>query len=317
MPLIADNAIERIIRVLGAAAPSSEVLADAYLWAGFVYRTAGDHYCNAVLDGGPPQDRAVYHQRAVERFTDAIQIASTVGRDDWRTAAYAGRAHSSMQVGDWQSALQDAGQIPTDFQFELPAHTLGDERNVIYRNTVQQPHMGARWSWFEAYGAGDDPRASYFVLDQQSADGSLGETLAPTKYTSFTDPVALTKGAEMRLIEAEYAITQGNDWAGGLQMINDLRAAVGQDPWPATNQAEAFEALKFERGIVLWVELRRMGDVWRWGGTSVGDPFIEAMYALVPVDHSLSSGGLVVPIGDRVNCFPYGSTILDTNDHLP
>ena len=49
---------------------------------------------------------------------------------------------------------------------------------------------------------------------------------------------------------------------------------------------------------------------------SVGDPFIEAMYDLLPVDHSLSSGGLVVAIGDRVNCFPFSTTILDTNDNL-
>ena len=316
LPSIADNAIERINRVLGAEATSAAVAADAYMWAGFAYRTAGDHYCNAVVDGGAPQDRAVYHQRAVDRFTNAIQVATTVGRDDWLLASYAGRAHSSMQLGDWQGALSDAGQVDTDFVFELPAHSLGDEQNVIYDNTVRQPHMGARWSWFEAYGVGDDPRASYFVLDQQSADGSLGETLAPTKYTANTDPIPLTKGAEMRLIEAEYAITQNNDWAGGLQIINDLRAAVGQAPWPATNQAEAFEALKFERGIVLWVELRRLGDIWRWGGTSVGDPFIEAFYDLLPVDHSLSSGGLVVAIEDRVNCFPYSNTILDTNENL-
>ena len=32
--------------------------------------------------------------------------------------------------------------------------------------------------------------------------------------------------------------------------------------------------------------------------------------------HSISSGGLVVAIEDRVNCFPYSNTILDTNENL-
>ena len=56
----------------------------------------------------------------------------------------------------------------------------------------------------------------------------------------------------------------GGDWQGAMGKINALRMAAGVEPAMATNTAEAWTALKFERGVVLWLEGRRLGDFFRW-----------------------------------------------------
>lgn len=80
----------------------------------------------------------------------------------------------------------------------------------------------------------------------------------------------MSKGAEMRLIEAEFELLQGN-WQVGMDIINSLRAGVISDldnnpipEWSADNAEEAWTSLKRERGIVLWLEARRLGDLRRW-----------------------------------------------------
>ena len=67
----------------------------------------------------------------------------------------------------------------------------------------------------------------------------------------------------MRLIEAE-ALLANNDIAGAMAKINVRRAALNVPLATATNATDAWVALKRERGIELWLEGRRLGDLRRW-----------------------------------------------------
>ena len=68
----------------------------------------------------------------------------------------------------------------------------------------------------------------------------------------------------MRLIEAEAKLIAGTDIPGAMALINKHRLALSLAPWTATTLPDAWTALKRERGIELWLEGRRLGDLLRW-----------------------------------------------------
>jgi hypothetical protein len=99
----------------------------------------------------------------------------------------------------------------------------------------------------------------------------------------------------MRLIVAESLLRSG-DWEGALSAINQLRSEVGVIPWTATNSTEAWVALKRERGIELWLEGRRLGDLGRW------------ITEKIP--------GNVEDMTGRNTCFPIGQTEREANPNF-
>jgi len=70
----------------------------------------------------------------------------------------------------------------------------------------------------------------------------------------------------MRLIEAEAALL-GNNVGDALAAINAVRAHHGLDAASATTVEDAWELLMRERGLELWLEGRRLGDLRRWSDT--------------------------------------------------
>ena len=317
---VGDLAIERIKTVLGGGEATSQVAAEAYLWTGFANEMAGDAFCKAVIGGGAPQDRSVYHQRAEGYFTQAIGIATAAGPANVLTAAYGGRAHVRAQLGKWPEALADAARVPTSFQFDYKKDAAASrEWNRIFYENQTRVNINIRWTWFHDYAQRtSDPRVPWrTVAGKTAADGS-GIQVMQNKYANLGADIAATKGLEMRLLEAEYYITQTSNWATGLAIVNGIRTAAGMPAWPASNAAEAFTALKLERGIVLWLESRRMGDLYRWGGTATGDPIIAAMYQLTPAPavYSGGAGGLVIPQDQRAVCMPFSLILLGTNENV-
>jgi hypothetical protein len=107
--------------------------------------------------------------------------------------------------------------------------------------------------------------SSLTILVGDAAVGALGRVrwYFQTKYPTLTSPINLATGWEMRLIEAESKLIAG-DVAGALTSINGRRTALALAPVTAANATEAWAALKKERGIELWLEGRRLGDLRRW-----------------------------------------------------
>lgn len=74
----------------------------------------------------------------------------------------------------------------------------------------------------------------------------------------------------MRLTEAEAQLSQGN-WQSAMAIINALRSTIISDhtgeamaAWDAGSAEEAWTHLKRERGIELFLEGRRLGNLRRW-----------------------------------------------------
>ncbi|MBI4521483.1 MAG: RagB/SusD family nutrient uptake outer membrane protein [Gemmatimonadetes bacterium] len=288
---IAENAIFRFIdegAIPAAQQRSSKLLAQAYNWAGHASRLLGEHWCHAVFDGGSVEPGSKYFERAEAHFTKAIEVASAAGDTQLRTVATAGRAQVRVWLGKWTDAAADAKQVADNFRLALKMEDIDpDTRHALYWASAGIPYA-AYTTWNTLYGDGTqgiagkyysttgDPRVRWGLHPKlKVANASLsGYGQVPfhqqLKHTSPSGEMRLAGGTEMRLIEAE-ALLVKNDWQGAMALINAVRTKNVSDKtkqalqaWTATSAVEAWRFLKRERGIELWLEGRRFGDLRRW-----------------------------------------------------
>jgi starch-binding outer membrane protein, SusD/RagB family len=289
---IAEDGIRRFVdenAIPVADRPKSLVLAQAYLWAGYANRVLGEYSCEAVFNGGPAESYLKHFERAEGQFTKALEIATTANNASFKNAALAGRAQVRMWRGDWSNAAADAKLVPNGYVWNLPT----DEQNPAYRNGIFFGNAGNPYRSYSVwrtyyhtyYTDTGDPRVTWLADPKfpyaNSALPGYGQIpfINQTKYTLATSPYPLAKWQEMRLIEAEALLVAGNV-QGAMTIINALRTGyvsktTGQPlkPWTAANATEAWTVLKRERGIELWLEGRRLGDLRRWKEKNTpGDP---------------------------------------------
>jgi starch-binding outer membrane protein, SusD/RagB family len=283
---IAEDALRRFIDdgVLPASEHnSSPLIARANVLAGYASRVLGEHWCHAVLDGGPVEPGSAFFERAEARFTTGMEVAQNAGNNNLRLAAVAGRAQVRMWLGNWSGAASDAAQIPNDFVFvaEMDGDPAG-ARNRIWFATADLPYrtFSLYRTWHrEYYLETGDPRVPSTVdPTKEFSTGSLsgfGQVpfVIQQKYPAGDTDIRLASGWEMRLVEAEALLNQGQ-WQQAMDLINEVRTRNVSDssgealqPWTAGSLEEAWRYLKRERRIELWMEGRSWGDMRRWEDT--------------------------------------------------
>lgn len=306
-----------IAKIMETGAEDQANLAEAYLWTGYAYRLLGENFCVSVIDGGGAGARSVYYERAVARFDQAASL----GSGDMAMAAVAARASVKAFMGDWSGAMSDAAGVPDNFVFEMPYFaTEGNAtRNRIQFASQAEPYKAhtQRYTKYEDYSMSEnnpdgDPRVPYRVTDEtgDAAVQCCGQVpwWPQTKYADSGSDIPLSKGTEMRLIEAEGMLVAG-DWQGAMGRINALRVAAGVEPATATNTAEAWTALKFERGVVLWLEGRRLGDFFRWNRDNTPG-------SLDPLEQPSGSQDEGSHLVQQDLCFPIARGEVDTNPNI-
>lgn len=272
-----EDAVTRIKTVLGTASATSATLAQALVWAGYSNRHLGENFCEGVINGGAPGPHTVYFERAEAYFTEAITVATAANNTNLVQAATAGRASVRLLRNNSTGAATDAAAVPSTFVYRMPYYQNElDQYNRIFWASANQPYRGHTvWNtYIETYRrATRDPRVPYdsslTILVGDAAVGSLGRVrwYFQTKYPTLTSPINLSSGWEMRLVEAEARLIAG-DFAAAVTLINGRRTSLSLAPVTASNLTEAWAALKRERGIELWLEGRRLGDLRRWEALS-------------------------------------------------
>ena len=305
---------EAVRRIEDAGPLNKNVQQQAFLFAGFANRILGDNMCEAVFDGGPAQPNADYWTRAEDFFTKAIAVQT----GDMATAAYAGRAQARVFLGKWNEAVADAANVPTAFVYNLPYFNVGEDtqRNRIFYAAGNTRESGSayrahtQWNtWHYDYAqASNDPRVPIQIttLMGDAAIECCGRVpfYPENKHASSAAPIRLASGREMRLIEAE-AKLRGGDVAGAIAGINAVRTAVGVATVATTDATEAWRLLKRERGIELWLEGRRMGDLRRWKAANTPG-------ALDPLEQP----GAASHLAQQDLCFPVSVSERTTNPNF-
>jgi starch-binding outer membrane protein, SusD/RagB family len=329
---IAEDAIRRF-SALEAGKVDPAIWTEAYVWAGMANRLLGENYCDAVFDGGPKQPNSEYFKRAEKHFTDAIAKApSTSAGTNFKQAAYAGRAQARVYLKDWAGAVADANQVPLAYKFMVNADVASeDTRNQIYFVASNTPYRGYSVfaTWFaQYYTDSGDPRVPWgrdnavqFASQQLSGYGPVPWWFQ-LKYKGNNDDFVAFSGREMVLIRAEALLNTG-DFNGAMALINSLRTVLRSDkagnpaltPWVANNVTDAWTYLKRERGIEMWLEARRLGDIRRWKENNTPGvldwPNFEALKKPDGTD-----GGKLFRDYPPSTCFPIPQSEIDTNSNL-
>lgn len=322
---------EETLRRLEAAGPPpagslqtpvqyANLLKQAYVYAGFANKLLGENMCEAVIDGSGALPNATFFTRAESLFTKALDVtggtASTM--TTLNNAAYAGRAAARVFLGKWNDAVTDAGQVAIAFVYNMPYYNIGsdDQRNRIFWASGNSRESGSayrahtQWNtWHYDYRtATNDPRVPITVttLQGDAAIECCGRVpfWPEAKHAASAAPIRLASGREMRLIEAE-AKLRANDLTGAMTSINSVRSNAGTTGVTATTLTEAWRLLKRERGIELWLEGRRMGDMRRWKAENTPG-------ALDPLEQV----GAVSHLTTQDLCFPIGRSERETNPNL-
>jgi hypothetical protein len=202
-------------------------------------------------------------------------------------------------LADWQGARSDAAAVPSSFVYQAVYSSLEqDQYNRIFWANGNQPLRAHSvvGTFYESYFRNTADRRTPWSTNPAFPRGTQNVPwLFQTKYDRQASPVNLVSGREMRLIVAE-AMLRGGDWQGALGAINAIRAEFGVPAWSAANAAETWTALGRERGIELWLEGRRLGDLSRWKTEGVPGTFDD--------------------MTGRDLCFPIGVSERDTNRNI-
>jgi hypothetical protein len=267
--------------------------------AGYANRLLGENMCVGVIDGSGALPRAIYFERAQNAFTEALTVAHAAGDTQLELAARAGRAAVRVWLADWGGAVSDASLVPLAFVYQARYSPLDLEQyNRAYWANANQPfrHHSVIGTFYETYYQTSGDRRTPWKRDPAVPNGTINVPwYFQTKFDRRESPINLATGREMRLIVAE-SLLRGGDWQASIAELNQLRSSVGVAPWTASSVDETWAALRRERGIELWLEGRRVGDLYRW--YSAGIP-----------------GDAADTIG-RHPCFPIGQTELTSNPNL-
>lgn len=296
---VAEDGIRRMRATLGDDFGADRVAAEALVYAGFANRVLGENMCDAVIDGGPRESREVHFERSEAAFTEAITVATAAGSPALAQAARAGRAAARVWLGDWQGAEGDALLITSGFVHRAIYSNLEQAQyNRIFWANANQPARAHSvvGTFYETYFTSTrDPRTPWST-NPAFPKGTMDVLwYFQTKYDRQASPMNLATSREMRLIVAEARLRAG-EWQTALSLINSLRAEVGVQPWQASGISETWTVLARERGIELWLEGRRLGDLYRWKVEGVPGQFDD--------------------MTGRDLCFPIGISELDANQNL-
>lgn len=340
---LAENAVNRFRTSMPAAEYGASPLSGrANLYAGYANRHMGEHFCEAVIDGGPLQPKNEYFVRADTFFARAMSILTAANQPTLAMAARAGRASVRAHLANWSGATADAAGIPNSFRFYLEFFNLEEAQwNSWVAATASEPFRTiTTWNTFyESYFRNTgDPRVRWDKHPTQQFGSAL---VAPwgnipfyrqRKYLTREDDVVLSSGREMRLIEAEALLVAG-DWQGAMTAINALRTSVNAivepgitaatvvagtplQPWTANNIDDAGAAFKQEHGIELWLEGRRLGARHRWNVQQLPGALTvwEVPSTTAPV-HERGAGTLLSP--NSSVCMAVPQSERDLNPNIP
>jgi len=277
---VAENGAERIKQIVGVDSAKKMIeYAMAHIYAGYALIHLADMWDGSPIDGGPLLPRAQIYDRAIDHFTEVINIADglpagrtfknahqTITPAMVKAIAYLGRARAKLHKGDLPGAYNDVSNpaLFTNLRFDaVYSENTGRENNLVYIYAYDRPEVGVG----PRHQITDDPRVP---VQPPTATRPYWRQ---AKYTSRASDIAICKWQEAALIRAEYFLSQNNT-TSALAEINSIRSAAGLTPLTTVD----ISTLREERKREFFLEGMYLQDLRRFN-----DPFLQGRMAFFPL----------------------------------
>jgi len=273
--------------------PNRNLLAQAHLYSAISYATIADLHEDFVFsnrkEAGAPFGTAnmvKLYDQAIANLDKGLAVAQATGNVALRQTILAQRARTKHARGVWQKIkpsvnlasplVNDAGAV-ADAEAFLALNPATDWRyRFTYSATTWQNEWGA---WVnerlemrpgDAYvvpTANDKQMASIRLRDpiSNAADPAFARIVNEAVAARQYGPITVVSWREIQLILAEAALAAGNT-AKFTTHVNAVRAL---DNLPAySGQIPAIDLLKHMRMANLYLQNRRLSDMYRFGARS-------------------------------------------------
>lgn len=307
-----EDVFDRLVEWGNEVPNVTELQATVRAYGGFNLLALGEGFCEMAIDLGPRMTSAEVLALAELRLTEAIDLATTAGRDDLLNMARVGRARVRLDLADFTGALADASVVPAGFEHNASRDQSDARRYNTHCELVNctfWKHASVADDFRElTIGAGGLPTSADGTPDTRvnvQTTGELGFDFATIWYfhdkaTTRSTPVLMASWKEAQLIVAEASARSG-DVDGARTAINELRTAAGLPALTAAaDQSEMTRLVIEERRRVMFAEGGgRLNDMLRFAGTEWEIPFLGDPGSIHPTgfDHTGT------PYSDAT-CFP-------------
>lgn len=255
-----ENAIKTLDGFTDAQVPARTLLtATAATYAGFAYTLLGEAYCQMATGPEPLITPAATLAIAEQRFTRAIDLATTANSAMLLNAARIGRARVRLDLKNTAGASADA-RLVTSSRFVFNA-TYATQPVRRYNMAVAAQNVNFHETIAPAYrnltvGGVADVRVPVKDMKQSGQDG-LTPLWTQQKFTALDAPLPVATWDEAQLIIAE---AEGGQSA--VDAINQIRAKYGL---PVYTGAGTLDDIIEERRRTLFFDGHRIGDMLRYG----------------------------------------------------
>jgi hypothetical protein len=283
--LSAEQAIQ-LLEKYNPNAPAYQV-GEMYFVQAFVINMMAEHYCDGlvfsdIVDGreeyGSPITTAAAYDKALTLVNQGIALVTGTSANDQRVrnALLVLKGRVLLNQNKPAEAATVVAGVPTSFAYNI-AHSQTTQINTFwnFNNNARRYSVSANEGTNGLnYATANDPRVPV-CLGGTTACNAIGVTLnrrddlssplyAQMLWPARESPVAIVKGVEARMIEAEAQLRAGNS-AAALTTLNTARATVtGLTPLtdPTTPEARVDQLFR-ERAFWMFGTGHRVGDLRR------------------------------------------------------
>lgn len=299
---MADSVAGRLKVFLGAAAASDLRVARMLAYAGYSWLLLGEQLCETPIDRSAPVPSDELLETAIQRFDEAIAMATAVqaaettavilaGADSIANFARVGAARAALNLNDGPRAIPYAAAVTPAYASEA---SRGFEFHALYREGAtsgeQRRYGNPYWEfannsrWFSISGTpfeglnATDPRVPAEL--RTALDGTTRLTPnSPQAFSTYTDTLLNTdasfRGARFEAtskiriasaLEARYIVAEAEGPnPANVAFINERRAVGGDTALAAAvTPADYQAALRDQRRRDFFIDGHRLGDLRRY-----------------------------------------------------
>jgi hypothetical protein len=305
----ADDAADRLKRLLGPDAESSLNVARALIYGGYAYVLLGEGFCEAPVNLSAPLSPSELLSRAVARFDEGIAVATAAaeGTDlaaaqDLVSLAHVGAARASLRNNDPTRARAHAVLVPDSYErwAYYSANSVRENNAVQLAVRFNQPWLGMQRPFRDLR----DARVPQPAVARRSLVGNpIFPPLTPSMYSGWTatgpapaiDPATHVRFASG--LEARYIVIEADGpTAEMLAFVNARRVVGGTPPVNLTGPA-LVEEFQRQRALDFYLTGQRLGDLRRYAAVGT-DLFPTGKFPTSPDSYG-TMHCLIVPLSEK------------------